>query len=147
MVKCEICHINDAKYVCSDCGRKVCENCFDPYSWLCIQCLEKRKPTKLLTTYGEERKMNSTYPIIVKSTIIGFIMIFIGAIIIMFSSLLMGGKISTGIIIFPFIPLPLIIGTGPNSEILIVMGLLMVISIILIMIIYWRMGRTDSLNI
>jgi len=40
-VPCDICGERRAAFVCSRCGRKVCQNCFDASSWLCLYCLKE----------------------------------------------------------------------------------------------------------
>jgi len=37
-MKCEICGINEAKYVCISCKRNVCASCYRPMLGLCIEC-------------------------------------------------------------------------------------------------------------
>lgn len=38
---CDICGERRAAFICSRCGRKVCHNCFDASSWLCVKCLNE----------------------------------------------------------------------------------------------------------
>jgi len=39
--KCEICKINDAKFVCMRCNRKVCSSCYFNILGLCKKCVAR----------------------------------------------------------------------------------------------------------
>ncbi len=39
--KCEICGINDAKFVCMKCKKKVCSSCYFNILGLCRNCVSK----------------------------------------------------------------------------------------------------------
>jgi len=39
--KCEICRINDAKFVCMRCKKKVCSSCYFNILGLCRNCVSK----------------------------------------------------------------------------------------------------------
>jgi len=119
-MKCEICGIRDAKYTCINCGRRVCEECFNLEKWICIKCSGNVEGN----LNGEE------FNIILKTSIIGFSLIFLGIIIIMISQILMGGFISGGIIIFPFLPIPIIFLKDVGS-----MGWAMIITLAIIALI------------
>lgn len=127
--RCEICNKRDAKYVCQECGRQICELCFNPSLWVCLDCTDKiqRNVTRIDKTTVIPVGMDN----LMKITIIGFIVIVIGMMLIMIATLL-GGRISGGIIIFPFIPIPLIFGFGPEATTTIIIAtILMIILIIL----------------
>jgi uncharacterized membrane protein len=96
MVKCEICGIRDAKYVCSKCGRRLCEECFNTQLWMCRECIGQNYPK-----YVEGWRVADT---LMKTFTIGFTVILIGIILIMLSQIIIGGTFG-GIIIFPFIPI------------------------------------------
>jgi len=129
--KCEICKKRDAKYVCQECGRQICELCFDPSLWLCRDCVEKMQQS--LPRIYKTSMIPYAVDGFMKILTIGFIIMFIGIILIMMATILGGGKISGGIIIFPFIPIPLIFGFGPEAiATIIIAAILMIILIILI---------------
>lgn len=131
--RCEICNKRDARYICQECGRQVCELCFDPSLWLCMDCTDKIKEAKTRI----ERATVIPYEVdsIMKIVIIGFTVIFIGVILIMIAALI-GGGVSGGIIIFPFIPIPLIFGFGPEAiNTIIITSILMIILIMLVILI------------
>mgnify|MGYP000527656819 CR=1 FL=1 len=142
MVKCEICNRRDAKYVCKECGRRVCELCFDPYTWTCIECLDRLKHRIKTPIYTPTQISTSMFNSIVKFTTLGFIIIFIGMILIMLGAITGGVQVSGGIIIVPFIPLPLIIGYGPealtSTLMLIIIG---IIALIVLFTIIWYASR------
>lgn len=125
-MKCEICGIRDAKYTCINCGSRVCEECLDIEKWMCTKCLK----------VGDYNLMGvEAINTIFKISMIGFLMIFIGIIIIMISQLFMGGTITGGIIIFPFIPIILIKGFE-GIEFTILLSIIIVIVITLLTFIY-----------
>ena len=80
---CEICGNRPARYICQECGRSACEFCFVPERWLCIECYRKlayHAPVPPITG-----RMEIDFPI--KLFLIGFIIIFVGTLILMLSSL------------------------------------------------------------
>ncbi|MCS7386104.1 MAG: B-box zinc finger protein [archaeon GB-1867-005] len=142
MIKCELCGRREARYVCQECGRRVCELCIDPYTWTCIDCLEKIKPklTRMPAT-------QTTTPIntMAKIFTIGFIVIFIGMIIMMIAAILGAGQVSGGIVIFPFIPIPLIIGYGPEALSGIIIAIVLAAIMIVLILILTRKTMPTSL--
>ncbi|RLE54040.1 MAG: hypothetical protein DRJ26_02405 [Candidatus Methanomethylicota archaeon] len=135
MVKCEICGRREARYVCQECGRRVCELCIDPYTWTCINCMEKLKP-KIV----ERQLIYAPPPInsMMKITLIGFLITFIGMLIMMIAAILKAGEVSGGIIIFPFIPIPLVIGFGPEAVTAVLLTIALAIAATIIFIITRR---------
>jgi len=130
MVKCEICGIGDAKYVCSKCGRRVCGECFNTQFWMCRECMGKSYPT-----YVEGWRVADT---LMKTFTIGFIVILIGIILIMLSQIMIGGAFG-GIIIFPFIPI--IFFQKLEGATAILFALLMMIAMIIIIVIWMYLTR------
>jgi len=120
---CEICGQQTAKYVCSDCGKSVCENCFIPERWLCIECYRKRtEATKLI---------HNTVPY--EFFLAGFILTAIGSILLAFAPLFGASFQGGGFIwIFPFPPF--FFGSGLNGEIA-VSALILSIAILLLAIV------------
>lgn len=116
---CDVCSQQTAHYVCLDCGKSVCENCFIPERWLCIECYRKRReyatPAQLFSF--------SSY----KLFLAGFILIMIGSILVAFAPLL-GLQVQGGglVWIFPFPPF--IFGAGLNGKIVILMMVLLVVA-------------------
>jgi len=81
---CEICGVNPAMYVCSNCGRNVCSQCFEKNSWLCIECYNKRNQS------FKEEMLWTSYPLFIKIFLIGFLLAFLGMIILMVAGLMEG---------------------------------------------------------
>ena len=126
---CEICGNRPARYICQECGRSACEFCFIPERWLCIDCYRKlayQPPIQPITG-----KVEIDFP--VKLFFIGFIIMFIGTLIIMLSSLLHAASTQGGFIwIFP-LP-PLFFGLNPNEKWL--LTIITVVSIVIFMTIF-----------
>lgn len=76
-----------------------------------------------------------------KVMILGFMIIFIGMILITLGSFL-SGSISGGIIIFPFIPVPLIFGFGPQAALAIIVAAILMITLIILAIISRKLLST-----
>lgn len=120
---CEVCLKNQAKYVCSRCGKIICEDCFNPYSWSCIKCEELQ--TSLIT-----KQSSSFNPF--KFIFLGFTLIFIGILIMFLAALLTG--LSNSFIIF-FGPIPFMLSFGKsNLQILVFIAFIIaIIAFILLM--------------
>lgn len=101
---CQLCGtLASITYVCNLCKRRVCDACFKPEVRVCSECyrrLEKGRP--LLT-------------VPMKLFLLGFVLIFLGMIFLMASSVLSGDvQTTTGIVVF-IGPIPIMLGTGPYS--------------------------------
>lgn len=115
MKLCDICGKRAARYVCQECGRIICERCIEPYSWLCPECYKR----EVGITPGMEMKIKIPFA---KMLILGFILIFVGSIILVLASLFYGLKISLGGFIL-IGPIPIVFGAGEYSIPLIIVGL------------------------
>jgi len=124
---CEICNKRPAKYVCQECGREICEVCFDPYTWVCVECY--RRIRREVPPLG--RPPASPWPFPVKLFFLSFIVIFVGMLLLMAAAILSGGSTSFGGVVF-IGPIPIIIGSGPYFPLAIIIAIiLMVLSILL----------------
>ena len=136
---CELCGERNAKYICQECGRAVCEQCIEPYSWLCLDCYRKTKteektPSLEMETYGR-----SFFQIpFMKIFFLGFLLIFAGMIILMLATIFFGLKDSFGLILL-IGPIPIIFGTDKETmKILILLSItLMVMALIFILVLDW----------
>jgi len=117
---CEICGQQTAKYVCSDCGKSVCENCFIPERWLCVECYRKRTEAP--------RPVHNTVPY--KLFLAGFTLTAIGSILIAFAPLFGTSFQGGGFVwIFPFPPL--FFGSRLNGEIAVLALMLSIATLLL----------------
>ena len=130
---CEICGVNPAMYVCSNCGRNVCSQCFEKNSWLCIECYNKRDQS-----FKEEIPWIS-YPLFIKIFLIGFLLAFLGMIILMVAGLMEGVSQSSGIIVF-IGPIPIMLGVGKTSLLAIFLAILLTIIGIVLFFIFRRIS-------
>jgi len=101
-VACEVCGKRAARYVCQECGRKVCETCLEPHTWVCSDC------------YSRLKREAPSWSLPLKLFLVGFFLIFIGMIFIMITAVLSGAPTTFGTIIFVG-PVPIILGAGPYS--------------------------------
>ena len=108
---CEICGSNPATYVCSECGRSVCRQCFEPSRWLCSDCYHKRE---LEYVQPDLEASPMPFPSFMKVFLAGFLLIFIGTIILAIAGLMGGISQSFGLVVFVG-PIPIILGAGKYS--------------------------------
>jgi len=130
---CEICGVNPAMYVCSNCGRNVCSQCFEKNSWLCIECYNKRNQG------FKEEVLWTSYPLFIKIFLIGFLLAFLGMIILMVAGLMEGVSQSSGIIVF-IGPIPIMLGVGKPSLLAIFLAILLTIIGIVLFFIFRRIS-------
>ena len=97
-IYCEICGINQAKYKCKSCGRKVCEEHFNKDLWLCVECEDKYVDRQ--TILKEEFSNIVFYGL---SVIAVVILMAIGSIMFLINSRGIGAYIST---LFPSLNYP-----------------------------------------
>lgn len=103
---CEVCGKRSARYVCQECGREVCEACLEPRTWVCSNCysrvkLEAPAPTVEAFTWSTP----------IKLFLLGFLIIFVGMIVMMIAAIFFGASAGAMIWILPFPPV--IVGAGP----------------------------------
>jgi len=130
---CEICGVNPAMYVCSNCGRNVCSQCFEKNSWLCIECYNKRNQS------FKEEMLWTSYPLFIKIFLIGFLLAFLGMIILMVAGLMEGVSQSPGLIVF-IGPIPIMLGVGKPSLLAIFLAILLTIIGIVLFFIFRRIS-------
>jgi len=130
-VLCEICGKRPAKYVCQECGRRVCQYCFDTYYEACKNCLKTIDERIELLSVEEDANMDWT----LKFIMIGFIVIFLGMILITIASF-MTAQQTTGTFFIFIGPFPIIFGYGPHSFYLVILGILLFVIFICITF-YW----------
>ena len=73
---CEVCGKRSARYVCQECGRKVCEVCLEPRTWICSDCYNRLKseiPTPAVEAF--------TWSTPFKLFLLGFLTIVVGMIV------------------------------------------------------------------
>ena len=116
---CEICGRNPAVYVCSECGRNVCPECFEPDDWICSICYEKRHNAS-----GRGPSIPHLLP--TNLLMIGFLLIFLGVILMFIAGLTGGISASSGLIIF-IGPIPIILGAGKYSLLAVILAVILTI--------------------
>jgi len=136
MVKiCEICGSNPATYVCSECGRSVCNQCFDHDSWLCRDCHRKEKQEYAQRDFED----SSAFPLFMKVFLAGFFLIFLGTILLMIAGLIGGISQSFGLVVF-IGPIPIILGAGEYSLLAVLLAIILTIIGIVLFVILRRLS-------
>ncbi len=132
-VPCEICEENPAMYVCKGCGSRVCSSCINLNTWRCKRC------------EGETQKERPEFYIPLKWMmpevlfLLSFIIITIGALFIILATLPSGGTSSFGAV-FLIGPVPIILGSGPQTLPILILALIVTICSILLFF-YWHRKR------
>lgn len=105
---CAVCRNRSARYVCQECGRGICEACFEPQTWLCVDCHESLKPP----AQSSER---SPWPFPLKLFLIGLSLILTGTLLVVIAAIFSGDPSAAGAIIFVG-PIPIMWGTWPYPD-------------------------------
>lgn len=130
---CEVCGKRSARYVCQECGRKVCEVCLEPRTWICSDCYNRLKseiPTPAVEAF--------TWSTPFKLFLLGFLTIFVGMIVMMIASISLGASAGAMIWILPFPPV--IVGAGPHLY-LIWVAVLAVAVVVLGVVVFFALRR------
>ncbi|MEM2320696.1 MAG: DUF131 domain-containing protein [Candidatus Bathyarchaeia archaeon] len=136
MVKpCEICGGRVSRYICQECGRAICESCIKPDTWLCLDCY--RRAGKIAPQEVELEESVPQFPSALKLFFIGFMLIFLGVIVLMLVAIFSGLTKSSGLILL-LGPIPIIFGVGENLTLLLVIAAMLTVFYIAILIIFNR---------
>jgi uncharacterized membrane protein len=113
--RCEICGNQEARFVCSRCGRRVCPQDFRQGRWLCTAC----EPSAQTGT----PEFRSVSPMGLSWIFFAsFALVIIGIVVMMIASFTQGhGQTSGGAVIL-LGPIPIILGSGPESTWLIALA-------------------------
>lgn len=124
-VKCEICSAHNAKYVCQNCGSRVCPSCFNPLLELCVKCTVSSPPEAELK-----------YGVGFKIMIIGFVLVFLGILVTVTLAILRGvGNLSFVILL---LPIPVGVAAGPYGGLLLIFTLIVTLLFMVILILTSR---------
>ena len=76
--------------------------------------------------------------------ILGIALVFVGIVVLVVASLAFGSSGSVGVVIF-IGPIPIVFGSGPNADWLILIGIILaVLSIVLFLVMNRRLGRFSN---
>lgn len=113
---CQLCgKLTPTAHRCKQCKREVCEACYKHKANLCSQCYKRlRRGASLLT-----------FPL--KLFLLGFSFILVGTTLLITSSILKGNAQTTTGIVILIGPIPIILGTGSNSILAILIAVMLTI--------------------
>ena len=127
---CQLCGRRSAFYVCQDCGRLVCPNCFDLLRWSCSESQRKFE-----ARIQERYATGFPFPIAMWLFFAAFAIMFIGMLLMAVGSTSglknvgAGGAILIG-------PIPILLAGGPYSAVPVILaGLLTVVSVAVFLLI------------
>lgn len=124
---CALCGRRIATYVCQDCGRVICSNCFDSTHWSCSECRSRAKSSAPMGPSVTPR-----FSLITWLFFGAFAIIFVGVILVTLGSLsnLNTNGVSGGAIIL-IGPIPIVLGAGQNSFALVILAVFLTIFVFL----------------
>jgi len=137
---CEVCRRKSAMYVCRECSRGICDNCFHAPAWLCIECYD-REAAKHPEVHVHRLEEVEGLPFAFKLFMIGFFVIFVGIVFIMAASLLVPGSNVSGGGIFLIGPIPIVFGYGQYSVWIIAFALILTIVAVVFFFLSWKRSR------
>ena len=131
---CEVCGKRAARYICQECGREVCEFCFEPTAWVCLDCYNSlKREASALGSFGWSTPF--------KLFLLGFVLMFAGIMVMMIATVLFGASVDTGAIIWVF-PLPPIgFGTGPYAFWVVLLGVALTVLGLILFIVLRKRAR------
>jgi len=129
---CSVCGRQQATYVCQNCGRPTCRDCFDATTWTCRSCLSTFTAQPQQRSYGEPLQFGLPSILLM----LAFATVFIGVLLIALGSLT-SGNLSGGAIIL-IGPIPIILGGGPNSIVLVEIAAVLTIAAIILFLLLRR---------
>ena len=113
--RCEICGNQEARFVCSRCGRRVCLQDFRQGQWVCTTC----EPS----AQTETPRFRSAFPMGLSWIFLAsFALLFIGMVVMMIASFTQGHGTTSGGAVILIGPIPIILGSGPESSWLILLA-------------------------
>jgi len=127
---CEICGKRAARYVCQECGREVCQFCFEPNTWVCQDCYNHLRL--------EAPEEAFPWPTPFKLFLLGFILMFVGMIVMVIAAVFFGVPASGGVFVFiPPLP-PIGFGAGPYAFLAMLLVVALAIGLILFVVLRRR---------
>ena len=128
---CSVCAQQSATYVCQNCGRPACGNCFDTTTWTCQTCKARATPRAQSVSYGPTLHFGIANILL----FLAFAAIFIGMLLIALGSMSNTGNVSSGAVIL-IGPIPIILGNGPYSfELIELAVVLTIVAIVLFLVV------------
>ena len=120
MALCAFCGTRNASFVCHNCSRIACRECFDANRWWCANC-----SSQLGSATGHPSlQMPATWILF----FLAFVMIFVGMLLMSFDPILNGGTVGTsGGVVILIGPIPIVLGSGPFSGIMVVLALVLTV--------------------
>jgi uncharacterized membrane protein len=131
---CEVCGKRAARYVCQECGREVCQFCFESTAWVCLDCYTSlKREGSALGSFGWSTSF--------KLFLLGFVLIFAGIIVMMIATVLFGASLDAGAVIWVF-PLPPIgFGTGQYAFWAVLFGVALTVLGLILFIVLRKRAR------
>jgi uncharacterized membrane protein len=128
---CEICGNRVARYVCQECGREVCQFCFEPSTWVCQDCYNSlRRESPVLEVFPWSTP--------IKLFLWGFVLMFVGIILMVIAAVFFEMPAGTGVLVFiPPLP-PIGFGAGPYAFLAMLLVVALAIGLILFVVLKRR---------
>ena len=127
---CEICGKRAARYVCQECGREVCQFCFEANTWVCLDCYNRLRRETPVEAFSWSTPF--------KLFLLGFVLMFVGMIIMVIAAIFFGVPSGAGFLVFiPPLP-PIGFGSGQYGFLVVLLAVALAIGWILFIILRRR---------
>jgi uncharacterized membrane protein len=134
MTLCGFCGTRNASFVCHNCGRMACRECFDANRWWCSSCSNQLGSTIGPTSFQ--------VPAIGMLFFLAFVMIFVGILLMNLGPILNGGTLGpSGGAVILIGPFPIILGSGPLSGVMVVLSLVLSVCALFFFVVILRRRR------
>jgi uncharacterized membrane protein len=129
--RCEICGGQEARFVCSRCGRRVCLRDFRQGRWLCTTCDPSART--------EAPEFRSAFPVGLSWIFFASLaLVFIGMVVMMIASFSQGHGPTSGGVVILVGPIPIILGSGPESTWLIALAAIITVIALIVFLLTRR---------
>lgn len=128
MAICALCGTQNASFVCHNCSRMVCQECFDANRWWCRSC----------TSQFSQPTVSTPQRIPIGLFFLAFVLILLGILLMSLGPILSGntgGSVGTVILIGP---IPIILGSGPSASLIVILALLVTVAALIFGVIVQR---------
>jgi len=131
MPLCTRCGTRNAAFVCQNCGRMVCHDCFDRNRWWCGDCINH--PSTIIRTTTQIPTAGLFF--------LAFVMIFVGILLMSLGPILSGNGVGSFGTVILIGPIPVILGSGPLASVMIILALVLTVVAVIVGVILQRSRR------
>lgn len=132
MPLCTLCGMRNASFVCHNCGRPACQECFDTNRWWCVSCSNQA----ILQTVHRTAHVPVTGLLF-----LALVMIFVGILLMSLGPIMNGGNVASVGTVILIGPIPIILGSGPSAGAIVVLALILTVVSLIFGVLLLRLRR------